>query len=85
MSRYGTKIDNSGSKIEYGYDRVPYGGYFYQVFNENGELVEGGDTRSLMVAHENEEHMNRSEIAEKLEEHGVNEIHVETVEMDQPL
>lgn len=81
MSRYGTKTEDGG-KIEYGFDRVPSSGYFYQIFNGDGELVEGGDTRRMMVAHRNEQHMNRSEIADKLREYDVNEDHVGAMEKD---
>jgi hypothetical protein len=90
MSRYTKRIDEN-TLIAYGYDRGGRRpGYFYQIEKEeyfDGRIVpkvmEGGDTRAEMVISENEEQMNRSEIAEKLREYDVREEHVEAVAMDQ--
>lgn len=82
MSRYAKRVD-SNTVVEYGFDRAPFSGYFFSV-EQDGEVVEAGDTRSAMVCHENEEQMNRSEIVEKLREYGVRQDHVEAMAMDQP-
>jgi len=88
MSRYAKRIDED-TVIEYGFDRVPTPGYFYSIERMKetpegrmAEVVEAGDTRPTMVAHENEEQMNRSEIVEVLREHDVREDHVEKMAMD---
>lgn len=90
MSRYGRKV-NEDTVLEYGFDRVPTPGYFYSVekTKETSEgkmvdVVEAGDTRPMMITHENEEQMNRSEIVEKLKEYGADEEHIEAMAMDQP-
>lgn len=90
MSRYTKRIDED-TLVSYGYDRAGRRpGYFYQIEKEEyleGRMVpkvlEGGDTRSEMTISENEEQMNRSEIAEKLRKYGVREEHVEAVMADQ--
>jgi hypothetical protein len=90
MSRYTKRIDED-TLISYGYDRGGRPGYFFSVEKmrktEHGEqiaeIVEAGDTRAEMIISENEEQMNRSEIAEKLREYGIREEHVEAVAMDQ--
>lgn len=90
MSRYAHRVDDE-TTIEYGFDRLPTPGYFFSVEKsketESGKMVdvvEAGDTRPMMITHENEEQMNRSEIVEKLKEYGVREDHVEAMAMDQP-
>jgi len=89
MSRYTKRIDED-TLISYGYDPGGRPGYFYQIEKEEylegrmvPEIVEAGDTRQEMIISENEERMNRSEIAEKLREYGVRDEHVEAVAMDQ--
>lgn len=89
MSRYTKRIDED-TLISYGYDPRGRPGYFYQIEKEEylegrmvPEIVEAGDTRQEMIISENEERMNRSEIAEKLREYGVRDEHVEAVAMDQ--
>lgn len=82
MSRY-TKHLESGKSLEYGFDKVPNPGYFVDLYNEKNELVKGGDTRELMCL-KGQEHMNRLEIAEMLEDYGASEDHVNAVVMDKP-
>lgn len=83
MSRYAERI-NETKVIEYGFDRVPRGGYFYSI-KENGEVVEAGDTRSTMICSPVERHVKRGEVVEVLRENGVKETHIREVVMDQPL
>lgn len=82
MSRYAKRI-NSNTVVEYGFDRAPFPGYFFSV-ERGGEVVDAGDTREVMICHEKEKKMNRSEIAKKLREYGVRTDHVEAMVMDQP-
>jgi len=83
MSRY-SHVTESGDLVEYGYDPAPMPGYFYSV-EENGELVEAGDTRGVMICQPEEEQINRSEIGEKLRKFGVRDDHVDGIFMDQPI
>ena len=89
MSRYAERVDED-TVIEYGFDPMGIPGYFYSVEKiketpegRMTEVVEAGDTRSMMITHEDEEQMNRSQIAEKLQEYGVRDEHVEAVMADQ--
>ena len=82
MSRYAHNV-NENTVVEYGFDQAGFPGYFYSVTRQ-GELVEAGDTRKMMITEEKEEYMNRSQIAERLQELGVNDEHVTAMAMDQP-
>lgn len=91
MSRYAERIDDN-TVVEYGFDRGGRPGYFYSVERMKetpegkvAEVVEAGDTRKAMIISENEDHMNRSEIANRLEELGVREDRVEQIYMDRPI
>jgi len=81
MSRYAHKV-NDNTTVEYGFDPGMFPGYFYSV-DRQGELVEAGDTRKMMITEEKEEYMNRSEIVERLQELGVKDEHVTAMAMDQ--
>ena len=90
MSRYVQKIGED-TTIEYGFDRVPVGGYFLSIERMEdtpegrlAKVVKAGDTRSVMVAHENERHMERGEILDVLKECDVREDHLEAIAMDRP-
>lgn len=90
MSRYAQSIGED-TIIEYGFDRVPTPGYFYSIEKMKetpegrlAEIIDAGDTRPMMIAHENETQMNRSEIVEVLRENGVEGEHVEKMALDQP-
>lgn len=90
MSRYAQSIGGDAI-IEYGYDPVPTPGYFYSIEKMKqtpegrlAEVIDAGDTREAMITHQNETQMNRSEIVEVLQEHGVRENHIEKMTMDQP-
>lgn len=83
MSRYAHKAED-GATVEYGYDRSPIPGYFYMV-KEGGDIVEAGDTREFMLCSPESEHKRSGEIAERLEDYGVKEKHVNKISMDLPV
>ena len=84
MSRFSVPINegqHKGGSFCYGFDRVPVPGYFYQVFDEEGQLVEDADTRPAM----GEKQVSRSQVCEQARLYGAPRRHQDQMVADLPI
>jgi len=78
MSRYSKEIQDGALTIAYGFDYAT--GYFFQIFDNNADPDDNVilDECSLMTK------MTNGRMLELMQEHEVNEIHIDCVALDLP-
>ena len=74
-------VNDNDHEVAYGLDRVPYPGYYVQVFDGEDNVLVNLDTRSAMTG----EHASKNDVAEAMREHGAPDQDVQRVLADLPI